>query len=294
MTDARDRRPYVRATVIRADRPASAHAGDTAVVGPDGTIDGFVGGSCAEASVRAESLRALATGESVVLTIAPPEDAAAVAVPGHITVPNPCLSGGTVEIFLEPVLPAPLVHVFGDAPIARALVEVGRALGYDVCPTTDPAGLAPDASAVVVASHGRDEEVVIRAALAAAVPYVGLVASRRRGTAVTAALGPEAARVRTPAGLDIGARTPGEVALSILAEIVAVRPRPGAPAADAPAPAVAARAVDPVCGMTVVAAPPSPAVVHDGANVWFCGPGCRDAFTDDPSRYGAGAHNLQG
>jgi xanthine dehydrogenase accessory factor len=281
------RRPFVRVTVISAERPTSAKPGDTAVVLPDGTIVGFVGGVCAETSVRAQALQSLETGESVVLRITPDAEAEPGAEPerpGHVTVANPCLSGGTLEVFLEPELPPVLVHVFGDAPIARALVDVGQAAGWDVRSVTDPSAvIPPDATAVVVASHGRHEEEVLAAALKAGVPYVGLVASRRRGAAVAVALraGPS---LRTPAGFDIGARSPGEVALSILAEIVSVRPRrPAGPArADA---AVVAMAQDPVCGMTVAATVTSEHAQHEGATYWFCGPGCRAAFVDAPERY---------
>ena len=148
---------------------------------------------------------------------------------------NPCLSGGTLEIFLEPVVPAPLVVVHGTAPIARAVAGLAERLGYAVYAAVLEDGVDADADAVVVASHGHDEGPVLRAALDAGVPYIGLVASRRRGAGVLDALDltpEERARIRTPAGLDIGARTPEEVALSILAEIVSIRPR-GAPSGDA-------------------------------------------------------------
>jgi xanthine dehydrogenase accessory factor len=155
----------------------------------------------------------------------------------------------------------------------------------------------PDATAVVVASHGRDEEPVLEAALRAGVPYVALVASRRRAAAVLAGLDvPEAdrARVHAPAGLDIGARTAPEVALSILAEIVAARPRPAPaaqpaaqPAARSPAPAAqpVATATDPVCGMEVAVTVGALSVEHAGRTWYFCGSGCRGAFADAPGRY---------
>jgi xanthine dehydrogenase accessory factor len=220
-----------------------------------------------------------------------------------------------LEIFLEGVFPPPLVQVWGDAPIARALHTVGTALGYEIRAVGDLAGpgepIAPDAAAVVVASHGRDEEPVLAAALNAGVPYIGLVASRKRGAEVTAALDVPAAdlqRIRTPAGLDIGARTVQEIALSIFSEIVSQRPRrpgtgsPGAgsspgtgsPGTDGPASwgtaATAAEegpaeATDPVCGMTVAARDTSPHLSHDGGMWYFCGPGCRQAFAADPAHY---------
>lgn len=292
------RAPFVLARVVLADRPTSAKPGDEAIVLADGTMVGFVGGTCAEATVRAQALALLDSGETMLLRISPtPEEQQA----GKSTVHNPCLSGGTLEIFLEPVVPAPLVVVVGDAPIARALVALGGPLGYDV--RHFEGTIPPDASAVVIASHGRDEEEVLAGALRAKVPYVGLVASRKRGEAVVASLdvcGSMKAMVHTPAGLDLGARTPAEIALSILAEIVAARPRPsGRPIGDDPgatataagvgtAAGVAAApgtATDPVCGMSVAMVDSSLHLDHDGERVWFCGSGCLRAFADDPGAY---------
>jgi xanthine dehydrogenase accessory factor len=219
--------PFVHARVVRAERPTSAKPGDEALVLADGTVEGFVGGTCAESTVRARCLDVLDSGQSLLLRITPVEDPGWSDPPGTVTAVNPCLSGGTLEVFLEPVVPAPLVAVHGDTPIARAVIALGGTLEYHAVPFE--ATTLEGAAAVVVASHGgRREEAVLTAALAAAVPYVGLVASRRRGEAVVAGLALDdaaAARVHTPAGLDIGARTPEEVALAILAEIVASRPK---------------------------------------------------------------------
>lgn len=281
--------PFVLATVVRAERPTSAHPGDRAIVLADGTVEGFVGGACAASTLRAQSTALLAgdTDPSVLLRITPgPDDQPA--SPGTVTVDNPCLSGGTLEIFLEAVVPATLVHVFGDTPIARALVAVGAAVGYDVAAVTDPAAPVPaGATAVVVASHGHDELPVLRAALATGVPYLALVASPKRGAAVLAELdlpAEQAARVKTPAGLDIGARTPGEVAVSILAELVSRRPP--TPATAAAAAAAPEPAVDPVCGMTVAVTPASLSYQHAGRSWYFCSTGCHDTFSEarEPNR----------
>src|SRR5256885_253732 len=127
------RTPFVLATVVRAERPTSAKPGDRALVLPDGSIEGFVGGQCAESTVRLQGLRLLRTGESTLLRITP-EVASETVTEGLVTVGNPCLSGGSLDIFLEAMLPPILVHVFGAAPVARALIEVGGTLGYDVRP----------------------------------------------------------------------------------------------------------------------------------------------------------------
>jgi xanthine dehydrogenase accessory factor len=285
------RTPFVLATVVRAERPTSAKPGDCALVLADGTIDGFVGGVCAESTVRLESLRLLQAGESALLRITPSVDEAR-ATEGVRTVGNPCLSGGTLEIFLEAMIPPALVLVHGDAPVARALVRVGHALDWDVRSGTDAgAPVAPDTSAVVVAAHGRDEAPVLLAALRAEVPYVALVASRRRAAAVLAELDvpdEQRARIHAPAGLDIGARTAPEIALSVFADIVARRPRvriPDVGSAATVAPAVEV-ARDPVCGMEVAVTPESLSAQHAGVAVYFCGTGCRQAFLDDPARFG--------
>src|SRR5215204_4382772 len=124
-----DRRPFVAATVVRAERPTSAKAGDTALVLDDGTVLGFVGGECAEASVKTQALAALRTGEPVLLRITPEGPGAGAdddRATGAVTVHNPCLSGGVLEIFLEPEVPPRLVVVHGDAPIARAVRELSE------------------------------------------------------------------------------------------------------------------------------------------------------------------------
>ncbi|NKQ53857.1 YHS domain-containing protein [Amycolatopsis sp. K13G38] len=277
------RSPFVFATVVRVQRPTSAKPGDCALVLPDGTIEGFVGGGCAESTVRLQGIRLLTTGRSTLLRITPEAALVEKVEEGVVTVGNPCLSGGTLEIFLEPQLPPALVVVVGDAPVARALVTVGRALGYDV----RTSGVIPeDAEAVIIASHGRDEENQLRAAVSADVGYIALIASRRRGALVLDSLDIDPARVHTPAGLDIGARTPAEIAVSVYAEFIATRPRTAAPAPPlAPEPAQPLEAADPVCGMAVAVTTESAQLPYAGERYYFCGPGCRQAFADHPERY---------
>jgi xanthine dehydrogenase accessory factor len=281
--------PHVRATVVRAEHPTSVHAGDSALVHADGTIEGFVGGTCAEASVQTHARVALATGEPLLLRILPEvaDDATGSSEEGAVTVANPCLSGGALEIFLEPLAPPARVLVVGDTPIAHALVDLAGPLGFDAATTDDATLVDADLAAVVVASHGRGEVQALSAALAADVPYVALVASRRRGDAVLAALDvPDvvSARVSMPAGLDIGARTAPEIALSILAEFVASRRSRGRVDVTEHAhdgdvgrePTGAAdTAIDPICGMTVLMTDEAIRATADGETAWFCCEGCR-------------------
>jgi len=298
--------PFVAATVVRAQSPTSVRAGDSAIVRPDGAIEGFVGGTCAEASVRLHSLRAMESGEPVLLRILPgAAEAEPDAEEGSVTVKNPCLSGGALEVFLEPHLPQPTMRVVGSAPIAVALADLAGRVGYAV--ESGPAEVAQPSTgdaAVVVASHGHDEERVLTEALRSGVPYVALVASEVRGRAVRESLDladEERARLHTPAGLEIGADTAGEIAVAILAEIVSLRPegergpepgsrtadrdapRTGAPESTAPEPAPVAlsteTAIDPICGMEVAVSEASIHLERDGELYYFCSEGCRDTFS---------------
>ena len=283
------RESFVTATVVKVQHPSSATAGNVALVRADGALEGFVGGICAEQSVRAYSLEAIASGEPLLLRIMPDpasgptgEEDVIASEEGSVTVRNPCLSGGAIEVFLDPTVPPPRVLVAGDSPIVAALGDLGPAVGFEIA--TKPAA---DDLALIVAAHGRDELEPLRAAVEAGLPYIGLVASRSRGAAVLeelrqAGLDPAAvARIETPAGIDIGAVTPGEIALSILAQVIAVRRRGGAdagPARPASAEKAAVTAIDPVCGMTVVLDADTPRAQRDGETFYFCCDGCRRAF----------------
>jgi len=286
-----ERTPFVLATVVRARRPTSVRPGNAAVVLPDGSMEGFVGGVCAESSVRLHALRAMETGDPLLLRLVP-EDGdieAADAIEGAVVERNPCLSGGALEIFIEPHLPAARLVIVGGSPIAEAIDSVARASGYDVLRGAGGFAAAAGvdltgAAAVIVASHGNGEEAVIAEALRAGVGYVALVASPKRGAAVRDELdlpAELAAQLHTPAGLNIGARTPAEIAISILAQMVECQhadPVPGRPEASAPAPVVVAVATDPVCGMQVAITDAAPHLEVAGDVVYFCCDGCRDRY----------------
>jgi xanthine dehydrogenase accessory factor len=279
------RLPFVQATVVRAQAPTSALAGDVALIHQDGRVDGFVGGQCAESSVRTAALGALRDGGSVLLRVLPEDDVVFPDAPGAQVVVNPCLSGGALEIFLEPVFPPPLIEVVGRTPVGDALVAIADVLGYATArslPNRSPS----QATAVIVASHGRDESESIRSALDAGVGYIALVASRKRGQALLDELGltaDERARISTPAGIEIGALTAPEVAVSILAEVIAaVRTRglvaPSAGAAH-PAPQLE-QALDPVCGMTVTVIADTLQLDVLGDTFYFCSAGCRELYAE--------------
>ncbi len=281
---ARQRTPYVMATVVRAQSPTSSRPGDRAIVLPDGTIEGFVGGLCSTGSVKVASRAALADGEAVLLRIMPEDALDFPETAGASIAVNPCLSGGAMEIFLEPVIPAPIVHVVGESPIARALLALGEQVGFEAR-AAEPRDSADGALAVVIAHHGGDELGALREALTADVPFIGIVASAKRGAALLDEYGvtPEQRdRIHTPVGIDIGAETPEEIALSILAQVVRARRTEGAIAAAASTASTAAAGpqlvVDPVCGMSVVVGEDTPHAVVDGEDFWFCCLGCRDGY----------------
>ena len=277
-----DGRPFVLATVVSVRRPASARRGDRALVLPDGRLVGWVGGACSEPAVVREALRALAEGTTRLLRICPPGSSEE--GDGVVVAESSCASEGTVEVLIEPQLPRPLVAVVGDSPAAVTLRELACAVGWGV--TTD---LAAGAEAVVVATMGRGDTEALDAALATPAEYVGLVASSRRagvelGELRARGLDEETlARVRSPAGLDLGPLTQPEIAVAVLAELVAWRH------GRASMPALAVEAVDPVCGMTVAIGAETPSTEHAGTTYWFCCPGCRDRFARDPSQYLASA-----
>jgi xanthine dehydrogenase accessory factor len=272
--------PFVHATVVRSQEPSSARPGDDAVILGDGRIEGFVGGQCAEESVRVAALDTLASGESLLLRVLPDGGEHFPESPSARVVVNPCLSGGALEIFLEPTLPAPLVAVVGSTPITDALVMMAGPLGF-VGRQHEPGAVPPGATAVVIGTHGHGEAESIRAALDAGVGFVGLVASPKRGKEVLASIGltdEERAKVHTPVGLDIGARTPEEIALSILAELVQAIRRDGLTAPAGMPADVPQQVVDPVCGMTVVVGPDTSHYRDADGDHWFCATGCRDAY----------------
>jgi xanthine dehydrogenase accessory factor len=319
-------RPFAFATVVAVRRPTSAKPGAHGIVHPDGSIEGWVGGSCAQPVVVREALRSLADGQPRLLRLSKDAPAEGRRGDGVIELVMTCHSGGTLEIAVEPVLPAPSLWVAGTTPIAGALVALGAAAGFRVTlidPIADAAefpsavevvqaagyrSLSPVAPPfVVVATQGQWDEEAVAGALRRDVAYVGLVASPTRAAAVRAWLVEETdlepervAALRAPAGMDLGAETAEEIALSILAELVQVR-RGRAPFVAAPGPATLAGdepvvtplaparddivLLDPVCGMTVDAAHARHLAEHAGTIYAFCSIGCRTRFVKDPATY---------
>jgi xanthine dehydrogenase accessory factor len=298
--------PFVVATVVRRESYSSAQVGNMAIITADGSYRGWLGGSCTRPSVQREAARALADGQPRLVSLSPEPDPHPRM--GVTQLPMTCHSGGTVDIYIEPVLAAPRLVVFGVSPVARTLAQLAKAMGYRVdladpdahaaeLPGVDRVFTALDAAElrapgpapyVVVASMSENDEDAVAAALATGPAYLGVVASRKRfaimhetlvGRGVAAAA---LAGIKSPAGLDLGGRTPEEVALSILAEIVQLRRATPLTLATAPAPA---EAIDPVCNMTVVVAGARHTGEWNGRTWYFCNPRCKDKFLADPHRY---------
>ncbi|HXU90319.1 MAG TPA: XdhC family protein, partial [Methylomirabilota bacterium] len=254
---------FALATVVRCEAPTSAKPGAKALVRQDGRVVGWVGGACAEPVVVREALHALADGRPRLIGLLGDGARGPGRTSGMVEYPMTCHSGGTLEIYVEPYLAKPLLVLIGHGPVLEALATFGRATEYSVH-TLDARQAAnmlqssPIArrAAVVVATHADADEDALVHVLMTDARYVSLVASRRRAAAITERLQQRGvplehlARLKAPAGLDIGAESPHEIAVSILAEIIQHR-RTAKPEPPVESTAREAEAIDPVCGMTV-------------------------------------------
>jgi xanthine dehydrogenase accessory factor len=305
---ARRGEPFAVATVVRCERPTSAKPGAKALIRRDGTVSGWIGGSCAEPVAVKEALGALADGAPRLLVLVGEGGAPLGRVEGVREYAMACHSGGTLEIFVEPVLPKPMLVLVGSGPVVETLARLATAVRFAVTVVEPgPAGLPPAAdarvardlaavpvtarTAIVVATHGRFDEDALERALSGEAEYVSLVASPSRAGAVVEALRargiPEdrLRRLKAPAGLDLGAVTPEEIAVSILAEIVARDRRPAGPSIAAPTAPTPGVARDPVCGMTVAVATARHRSDGPAGPVYFCCGGCKQRYDREPGRY---------
>jgi xanthine dehydrogenase accessory factor len=287
--------PFALATVVRCEAPTSAKPGAKALVRADGAVEGWVGGACAEPVIVREALGALRDGRPRLVGLYGEGGRGLRRAEGILDYAMTCHSGGTLEIYVEPYLPVPLLVLVGHGPVIETLAALGQATGYSVARLPDPPawvgldGMRLDRRAsVVVATHADSDEEALARVLATDAGYVSLVASRRRATAVVARLRqrgvPAGAlgRFKAPAGLDLGGVTPAEIAVSILAEIVQHH---RADKGVETVPAAAAEALDPVCGMTVDVATARYRSDAGGQTSYFCCRHCQDTFEQDPQRY---------
>lgn len=306
---------FVTATVVRALPPTSGKPGDKAVIHADGRISGWIGGGCAQPVVVKEALKAQADGRPRLVRISPsdsnPEE-------GIVDYTMTCHSGGALDIYLEPVKPKPQIMILGRSPVARILAQLGSTIGYGVSVVSsenpkdgiaDVENLVADdfkvlggrinaQTFVVVSTQGEGDEEALEQAVNSDALYVAFVASRTKAAKVVEFLGargvsPEKiSRVHAPAGLNIGATSPEEIAVSILAEIVQIRASEAKsaakPAASPTLNVIQNDAKDPICGMTVEKSKAKHKAEFQGKTFYFCCAGCKQKFEQSPERYLAG------
>jgi xanthine dehydrogenase accessory factor len=308
----RRREPFSLAIVTRVQAPTSGKPGFKAIVRPDGSVVGWVGGSCSRHALVSEARAALEEGEPRLLRLRPGTEACPPRADGVVDRIMECQSGGAMDIYIEPHGPPPQLLVVGDTPVAESLTALGRLLGFRVVAAgvgLDPSRF-PDADEVlgdlaelprkidgatyaVVATMAQYDGMALDLLLRSPAAYVGLVASRRRAESLkddlrAHGLSDEALeRIRNPAGIDVGARTPEEIAVSVAAEIVEVRrkQRGISPAAEAVAAPPAPVAVDPVCHMEVDREQTPLRVTHEGTTYYFCSEGCLRRFEATPDEF---------
>jgi xanthine dehydrogenase accessory factor len=316
---ARSGQAFALATVVWRQGPSSSKQGSRAIITADGELHGWIGGACAEPVVIREARQVIADGHARLLLLGSPDQFGGAVPEGMTVVPISCQSEGALEVYIEPVLPVPHLVIVGSSPMAHSLAAMARALGWctDLCSPQDFTAAGQDAgqgagsqrmderTMVIVATQGHGDEDMIERAVAMRPAYLGLVASRLRGEAVLGYLAERGVpmdqldRVHAPAGLDLGRTTHEEMAVAILAELVQLRASgaldgvPALRAAEQPAEQrreprsvlKLADAVDPVCGMTVMAGAAATPVTRDGIAYYFCCAGCRQRFSENPDAY---------
>ena len=308
LVDARG--AFALATVVWRRAPSSGHVGSKAIVLPDGSVHGWLGGACAQPSVVREALAALDDGRPRLLFLGPPDELAAHDRDGAVVIPMACESEGALEVYVDPFLPKPQLVVVGRAPAVHALAVQAGVLDWDVVviddggapsdhprpelvrTTLDFGGLGIGAStAIVVATQGHYDDLALRAALATDAGYIGVVAAEKRASSLLRLLhdsgvdDAQLARVHAPAGLDLGRIDNAEIGIAVLADLIARRSR-GELRGSAPlAPTARREASDPVCGMTVFVDDAKYHVAHEGQDYWFCAAGCLRAFEDNPRAF---------
>jgi xanthine dehydrogenase accessory factor len=299
--------PFAVAVVVRVQSPASGKPGDKAIIQANGEIYGWIGGGCVQTIVIQEALRIINKGEAKLIRIASsPEPKPEYGVINHRM---QCQSGGAMDIYVEPELQAPQLLIFGRTAVAQALCKFGKAMGYLVI----VAALDPDPrlfsdadrllqmqdvrnvnftreTFIVVATQGENDEQALEEALLATASYVAFVASPAKALKVLQLLAGKGVvadalkRVKAPAGLDIGAVGPEEIAISILAQIILQRRSNQAPnrseiADETPQ---ITKVTDPICGMTVDPATCGHSSEYNGSVYYFCCAGCKQEFDEGP------------
>lgn len=297
--------PFVLATVVWCERPTSAKPGAQAIIQANGQVTGWIGGSCAQPVVLREAARILREGSDPYLLRLGSHDVG-IARNDVRTFPMSCASGGVLDIYMEPHFPPPKLILIGDSPVATALSQLGPVINFSVT-QLHSADLSQvdvnEQTSILVATHGQYDEDILEQALRSSACYVGMVGSHKRAEACRAYLRDvglserEIAHLKAPAGLDLGALTPDEIAASILAELVQVRRRgsfvveksdqlaQGERQEEQVGMAATTIAIDPVCGMEVEIASARHSSSIDGDSFYFCCPACKRLFEKNPQEY---------
>ncbi|HLX57277.1 MAG TPA: XdhC family protein [Ktedonobacteraceae bacterium] len=296
--------PYVLATVVWCERPTSAKVGARAIIQADGTMTGWIGGSCAQPVVIREAQRILREGdEAYLLRLGTSETA--MERDDMRVFPMSCASGGVLDIYMEPHIPLPQLVLIGESPVVGALMRLAEVLDFSVTQLTSAdlsQLLVDERTSIIVATHGFYDEDALEQALRTSAGYIGMVGSPKRADACRAYLRSsgfteqQIERIKAPVGLDIGAVTPAEIAASILAELVQVRRRDhhGLTQQAIPHEERAqsensqhdnGTAIDLVCGMMVEIATARHHSVVDGQDFYFCCPACKRLFERNPQEY---------
>jgi xanthine dehydrogenase accessory factor len=298
--------PFAVAEVVRHIKPISGKTGDKAIILSDGTVWGWIGGGCAQPTVIKEGLKALKDGRPRLVRISP----ATSEEEGMVAYNMTCHSGGTLDIYIEPVLPKPHILILGRSPVGRALAKLAKTINYTItiaAPHADRESY-PDADQflpdlnlaalkilpqtfIVVSTQGECDEEALKKALQTRASYVAFVASRAKAARVFQSLGEqgiEKARldqVRAPAGLDIQARSQEEIAVSILAEIIQLSRSQTMDQRGPANPPEQKEATDPICGMTVDIPGAKFSSDLEGQTFYFCCGGCKQTFDKQPEKY---------
>jgi len=304
--------PFAWAIVVRREGPSSGKVGDKAIINQYGELLGWIGGGCTKSIVLKEAQEAILEGQPRLLRISSREENGS--KNGVKDYKMTCPSGGAVDVYIEPVLSKPQLIIMGKSAIARALARLGKAMNFKVAAMAADAGISTFPSVdelhakidlrplkitnhtfLVIATQGEQDEEALTAALQTDLPYIAFVASRKKRTAVLNYLKNKGIdegslkKIKSPAGLDIGAKLPEEVAVSILAEMIQVFRTSGFPlqkiGKEVASNFESGHYTNPVCGMPIEKATAKYVLEYKGEQVYFCCDGCKVKFEEKPEKY---------
>jgi xanthine dehydrogenase accessory factor len=301
--------PFATAIVVNRVEPSSGKPGDKALIMRDGTIKGWIGGGCTRGIILKEALLAIQQGKPRLVNISP--DANAATTQGIVSYTMTCQSGGSVSVYIEPVLPRPHILILGKSHIAMALAKLSKATGYEVTviskgaekeafPTVDKlidseqlntAHVAQN-TYIVVCTQGENDSLALKQALKSNADYVSLVSSLKKANSIYNELKKEGIgvdllkKIKTPAGLNINAKLPEEVAISILAEIISqFRDNKKEKEQNEPKLDMKEYFINPVCNIPIQKSTAKYVIPYKGKDYFFCCDGCKISFEKEPERY---------